>query len=500
MMRAMAQPRPADIDLDRGPERGHGARARVARAGRFAGPAAGCLLAWWIHPAGNGSGSLSAEAAITAGLLLWMSVWWVTEAVDLAVTALLPVALLPLAGAMPFRELAGAYADNVIFLFAGSTVISIALDRHGVSAHFVHWLLAAAGSRPAMVVTAFFAAAAAVSAWVSNAATTALLLPLALGVAQRAEPRGGTDPDHARRSVRNLTAAVLLAVAYGSTVGGGATLVGSPPNGIAANYLRAAGIEMDFARWMHFGVPAALAAAPVVVLVLVRMLPAPDLALVRADRSSLPPLGRNGWIALAIFAGTVATWTTWRQWPDWMRPAGVTEGGVAMAAGVLLMVLPASGARRERLVPWTESSRLPWSVFILFGGGLAIGEAMQETGLAAAIGDSFRGLGALPEPVVLAIVVFGLAFASEVGSNTALTATAVPVLGAVAPALGMPVEKVVVATALGASYAFMLPVGTPPNALVYGTGKVPYGDMLRVGLVLNVAVGAVLVAVLSVLA
>ena len=472
----------------------------VAWIGRVAGPTAGIAVAWWCHPQGGGSGTLSPEAALTAGLLAWMSVWWVTHAVELAVTALLPLALLPTLGAMPPWPIAGAYADNVIFLFAGSTVIGIALDRHGVSAHFVHWLLAAAGSRPGMAVAAFFAAAASVSAWVSNAATTALLLPLALGVAQNAVPRAGAAPDAAARSARNLTAAVLLAVAYGSTVGGGATLVGSPPNGIAANYLRAAGIEMDFVRWLHYGLPAALAAAPVVVLALVRMLPARDVQLVRQDRSKLPPLGREGWTALAIFAATVATWTTWRTWPEGWRPQGLSEGSVAVAAAVLLLVLPARGAARPRLVPWTETRRLPWSVFILFGGGLAIGEAMQRTGLSAALGDSFRGLGELPEPAVLAVVVFGLAFASEVGSNTALTATAVPVLGAIAPALGMPVEKVVVATAFGASYAFMLPVGTPPNALVYGTGKVPYRDMLRVGLVLNLAVGAVLVAVLSMLA
>jgi sodium-dependent dicarboxylate transporter 2/3/5 len=471
----------------------------VARIGRWAGPVLGAALAWWMHPSGGGAGPLGATGALTAGLLLWMAIWWVTQALELAVTALLPVALLPVLGVMPFKELAAAYADNVIFLFAGSTVIGIALDRHGVSAHFVHWLLTAAGSRPAMVVTAFFVASASISAWVSNAATTALLLPLALGVAQNAAARPGTAPEDAARAVRNLTAAVLLAVAYGSTVGGGATLVGSPPNGIAANYLRTAGIDMDFARWMRYGVPAALAAAPVVVAALVVMLPARGIALERADRSTLPPLGRDGWTALAVFALTVLVWTTWRSWPAAWQPAGLTEGGVAIAAAVALMAIPSRGAGRGRLVPWTETGRLPWSVFILFGGGLAIGLAMERTGVADAIGGAFRGLGSLPEPVALAAIVFGLAFASEIGSNTALTATAVPILGAIAPAVGMSVEKVVVATAFGASYAFMLPVGTPPNALVYGTGKVPYASMLRIGLVLNLAVGAVLVAVLSVM-
>ena len=475
----------------------HGAHGIAARAGRIAGPALGIALALWMHPAAGGASALPGGAAVAAGLLLWMATWWVTQAVDLAVTAMLPAVLLPILGVVGFKEVAASYADNVIFLFAGGTVIAVALDRHGVSSHFVHWLLAAAGTRPALVVTALFSAAAALSAFVSNTATTALMLPLAIGVAGNAVPRAGTLPEVAARGARNFTCAALLAIAYGATVGGGATLIGSPPNAIAANYLRAEGVDLDFVGWARIGVPVALAVAPLVLLVLTRMLPAHGIELARRGKESLPPLGFAGWATLAVFGAAVLVWTTSSAWPSGWRPAGLTDGGVAIAAAIMLMVLPAGRGRGERMVPWACTRELPWGVFLLFGGGLAIGDAMQRTGLSASIGEGFAGLGALPAPLVLGAIVVSLAFASEVGSNTALTATAVPILGAVAPALGMPVEKVAVATAFGASYAFMLPVGTPPNALVFGTGKVPHGTMVRVGLVLDLCVAVVVTAMLS---
>lgn len=476
---------------------GHGAHGVAARIGRVAGPALGIALALWMHPGAGAASSLPGEAAVAAGLLLWMATWWVTQAVDLAVTAMLPAALLPILGVVGFKEVAASYADNVIFLFAGGTVIAVALDRHGVSSHFVHWLLAGAGTRPALVVTALFAAATMLSAFVSNTATTALMLPLAIGVATSAVPRPGALPEVAASSARNFTCAALLAIAYGATVGGGATLIGSPPNAIAANYLRAEGVELDFLGWARIGTPIALAVAPVVVFVLNRMLPTHGIELARRGRESLPPLGFAGWATLAVFGAAVLVWTTSSAWPAGWRPAGLTDGGVAIAAAILLMVLPAGRPASERIVPWSCTRGLPWGVFLLFGGGLAIGDAMQRTGLSGAIGESFAGLGALPGPLVLGAIVVSLAFASEIGSNTALTATAVPILGAVAPALGMPVEKVAVATAFGASYAFMLPVGTPPNALVFGTGKVPHGTMVRIGLVLDLCVAVVVTVMLS---
>ena len=471
----------------------------VSRIGVVAGPAVGAALAAWTHPSLLAHGGLSAEGAVTLGILAWMACWWVTQAVELAVTALIPVVLLPLLGLATFKQVGGCFSDSVIFLFAGGTVIAMALDRHGLSARFVHLLLSTAGTRPAMVVGAVFLAATCVSAFVSNTATAALVMPLALGLVARAVPMPGSERHEYERSHRNFSTAVLLSVAYGATVGGGATLVGSPPNGVAANYMRSEGVEVTFVSWAKVGVPIALLAVPVAIAVIVRMLPVRHLHLTHERRQAFPPLGFAGRAALAVFALTVVAWVALPSLPEAWRPKELPDGAVAVAAAALLMALPARDGTRDRIVPWDVAKGMPWHVFILFGGGLAIGEAMERHGVSQAIGQAFSGLGSLPLPVVLGTIVVTMAFASEVGSNTALTATAIPVIAAAGPTLGLSPQQVAFATAFGASYAFMLPVGTPPNAMVYGTGMVPYRAMVSVGFVLNIAMAVLVTAALCVL-
>jgi sodium-dependent dicarboxylate transporter 2/3/5 len=474
---------------------------RAARFGRFAGPAAAAALVAATHPSAGAIGGLGADASWTLGLLAWMATWWMTHAAELAVTSLLPVVLLPALGVARFRDVAGNYADQVIFLFAGGTTIAWALDRHGISERFVGALLRTAGRSPATVVAALFVAAACVSAFVSNMAVTAMMLPLALGVAAGAVPAPGASPAAAARGARNLATAALLAIAYGSSVGGGATLVGSPPNPIAAENLAKAGHPIDFLGWMRVGVPMSIAMSAAAIPVLWWMLPCRGVTLARGGTAA----ARRPWtpaatVTMAVFAATVAAWTTGDLWPEWMRPRDLPDGGVAIAAALVLMLLPAFDGTGARVVPWRAARELPWGVFILFGGDLALADAMQDTGLSAAIGRGFEGLGSLPPFAAIAIVTASLVFASEVGSNTALTATAVPILVAAAPATGLPLQQLVLAATFGASYAFMLPVGTPPNALVYATGRVPHGTMIRVGFVLNLVAIAVVTAVAWLLA
>lgn len=477
---------------------------RAARVGRFAGPATAAALVAATHPAWGAAGGLDADAAWTLGLLAWMAIWWMTHAAELAVTSLLPVVLLPALGVMPFKDVAGNYADQVIFLFAGGTTIAWALDRHGISERFVGALLRTAGRSPTTVVAALFVAAACVSAFVSNMAVTAMMLPLALGVAASAVATPGASAEAAARGKRNLTVAALLAIAYGSSVGGGATLVGSPPNPIAAENLAKAGQPIDFLGWMRVGVPMAVAMTMAAIPILWWMLPCGGVVLRGTDRAGGRVAGcadaRRGWtpaavLTLAVFALTVAAWTTGKHWPEWMRPRDLPDGGIAIAAAAVLMLLPAFDGTGERVVPWRAARELPWGVFILFGGGLALAGAMEDSGLSGAIGRHFEGLGSVAPIVALAAVAASLIFASEVGSNTALAATAVPILVAAAPATGLPLQQLVLAATFGASYAFMLPVGTPPNALVYATGRVPHGTMMRIGFVLNLAAVVVVTAV-----
>ena len=454
---------------------------RLARAALFAGPSIGLALVLLTHPSAGARGGLGAEAAFALGLLAWMAIWWMAEAAPLAVTSLLPVVVLPLAGVGSFRDSAMHYADGIIFLFAGAGVIAAALERHGVTRRFAGSLLRLAGPSPVRNLAAMFAATAAASAFMSNAAVTAMMLPIALGLAATAKPTvPGEAGDRARR---NFGMAVLLSAAYASTVGGAATLIGSPPNAIAAKWLADAGHAVDFAGWARFGVPLSCLVGVAALVVLVRLHPMRGLRCEHA-RDQLLPLGSGAWIAIVVFACTVLAWVSGPAWPAGLR-AGLNDGMVAVVAAIALCAIPSSRAGWQPVVPWSDVERLPWGVYILFGGGLSLADAMQRTGLSTAIGRSFEGLGALPALAALALLVAALVFTSEIASNTALTATAVPIVGALAPSLGVPVERLVIATALGASYAFMLPVGTPPNAMVYATGLVPQRAMMRAGLALN---------------
>jgi sodium-dependent dicarboxylate transporter 2/3/5 len=456
----------------------------VARAGLVVGPLAGAVLVACTHPA-LGHVRLAAPASWTLGLLAWMAIWWMTQAVPMAITSLLPALLLPLLGVGSFRDNAAHYADNIIFLFAGAGMIGLALERHGASERFTRALLGVAGTSPAGALCAVFAATMGISAFMSNAATTAMMVPLAMGIIAAARPAPGVDAAQAAMARRNFATVLLLAAAYASTVGGAATIVGSPPNAIAAKYLTDSGIPVDFMRWARFAVPVALLFAPLALATMALMLPVRGLSLHELRLRPPSPFGAAGWLSASIFACTVFVWVTASLWPAGWRPTHLTDGGVAIAAASLLFVLPASARPWKPLLSWRCAERLPWGVYILFGGGLSLADAMQRTGLSAAIGQSFTGLGSMPAVVVLACVVAVLVFASEIASNTALTATAVPILGALAPELGIPPERLVIAAAFGASYAFMMPVGTPPNAMVYATGLVPHGAMLRVGLALN---------------
>jgi len=402
----------------------------------------------------------------------------------MAVTALLPAILLPLLGIGSFRDNACHYADSVIFLFAGGGVMALALERHGLTDRFTRGLLGLAGTSPLRVVIAVFVGTAGMSAFISNAAVTAMMIPIVAGLASTVRPRLGVSTNITTRASTNFVTITTIVVAYASTIGGTATVIGSPPNAIAAKWLSDNGVPMDFLRWAQFATPLACVMGVVSVIALVRLFPVQgiqcDVPLGQAPRTR-----GAGWITLAIFMAAVGCWITPPDWNAPWRPTLLADGVIAVIAAALLLCLPASTRSWAPVLPWQATQRLPWGVYILFGGGLALADAMQRTGLSQAIGQAFTGLGGVHAFLALGAVVMAMVFASEVASNTALTATAVPIVGALAPALGVPPERLVIATALGASLAFMLPVGTPPNAMVYATGRVSQRQMIRAGFALD---------------
>jgi sodium-dependent dicarboxylate transporter 2/3/5 len=332
-------------------------------------------------------------------------------------------------------------------------------------------------------------ATALLSAFVSNLATAATMMPLAIALGARARADARTDAERAAAG-RFLTS-LLLGVAFASSIGGALTVIGSPPNPIAVEWLRKNGEEVSFVGWLRFSAPATAVFLPIAVVVLgVWLFPARGVSVARLDTTT-PPLGRDGFAALVVFLLAVAAWVTRPLYGDQLKV--VSDGTIAVTAGLLLFLIPSAARRGARILAPSAFARIPWRVLVLFGGGLCLADAMQRTELSTALGDMISSAGTLPSIAVLAILVVLLVLASEVASNTTLTAMAVPIVGALAPGLGVEAKTLVIPAAFAASWAFAMPVGTPPNALVYGSGRLRARDMMRAGIVLDLVAMVVIV-------
>ena len=452
---------------------------RLARAGLLAGPAFFALVMLLPAPAG-----LSPAGRLTAATAVLMAVWWLTEALPLAATALVPLVLFPLLGVASIEDAAGPYASPVIFLFLGGFVIAAALEECGLHRRMAVGIIRLAGTKPASIVGGFMAATAFISMWVSNTATVVMLLPMALSLIAWRDSR--LDAPDAPAFAR----ALLLGLAYAASIGGIGTLIGTPPNALLAGFLSETyGIELGFLQWMMFGVPLVVVSLPLAWLLLTRRLRGVPAEPVGSPGAEAPGLGSVGpmrpaeWLVGTITALTAAAWLT-RPLLERVVP-GISDAGIAVAGALLLFVIPVSWRRWQWALRWERVERLPWGVLILFGGGLTLAQAIQQTGLAAWLGTRMEALAALPPLLIAAAVVTTVIFLSELASNTSVAAVFLPIVASLAVTLGESPLIFSVATAVAASTAFMLPVGTPPNALVYASGRVAAREMARAGLALN---------------
>jgi sodium-dependent dicarboxylate transporter 2/3/5 len=462
----------------------------VERIGLFAGPVL-AVGAWLLGP----SLGLEPQAASVLALLVLMATWWVTLAVEPALTGLVPFVVLAALGIGTPAQIAAPYANDVMFLFGGGALLAFALEQTGVSSRFATGLVRLAGSSPLRVLAAVMVASALLSAFVSNLATAATMLPLAVALGARA--RGAAAGESARAAADRFATSLLLGVAFASSIGGALTIVGSPPNPIAVEWLDKNGIEMDFLRWMRFSVPTTSVFLPLAVVVLgVWMFPARGITVPpSAERGA--PVGRDGMVVLAVFLAAVAAWIGLPLWGG--TPAAVRDGTIAVAAAAILFFVPSARRPGRTLLDGGAFAKVPWRVLVLFGGGLCLADAMQRTGLSASLGELIQAAGALPSLGVLVVLVTALVFASEVASNTTLAAMAVPIVGALAPGLGVAPETLVIPAVFAASWAFALPVGTPPNALVFASGRVRTRDMMCAGVVLDLIAIAVIVVMSRIL-
>ena len=454
------------------------------------GPSPSATIGLWLGPAWllatlllPGPDGMPDSAWRCLGIALLMATWWATEALPIPATSLLPLVVMPSLGINDIASVATSYANPIIYLFLGGFLLGIAMQRWQLHRRIALKVLLLVGHQPRQQIAGFMIATGFLSMWVSNTATAIMMLPIGLSVVSLLE---GGDP----KEVARYATALLLAIAYSASIGGVATLIGTPPNALLAAYLAEdRGIDIGFAQWMMIGLPITLV-----------MMVAAWWWLTRrgfnlgsgseADDMVATELARLGRITKAerrvgsLFLLAAFAWVS-RPFLNDLGLVWLNDTGIAIAAGILLFLLPSGERRGERLMVWEDAQQLPWGILLLFGGGLALAGAISGSGLATWIADQLSLFGALPLLMLIGVVVLVIIFLTEVTSNTATAAAFLPLLGALALSLDISPLIITVPAAIAASCAFMMPVATPPNAIVFATGHMKIRSMIRAGFALN---------------
>ncbi len=441
-----------------------------------------------------------ASAATMAGLASFIAICWVTEVVPIPVTSLFPLLLFPLLGLDSLDQVAANYARPVIFLFLGGFLLAIGLQRSGAHRRVALWIIDHVGSRPDRLILGFMLATALLSMWISNTATVLVMLPIALAVLSEAARSTAT------RKIRDrLGVALMLSIAYSADIGGMATPVGTPPNLILLeiySQLVPGRSPLGFGQWMVLGLPLAAVFLASGWLLLTRILFRfsnaslfGETELIHDARQALGRMRRDEWITALVFVAAALLWMTgddlrlggWtlRGWRSATGLVLVGDASVAIAAACLLFAIPSTDHPGETLLTWKQSSQVPWGLLLLFGGGFAVASGFQVSGLSNSIGHAMTGLAGLHPVVIVATVCVVITLLTEVTSNTATTSLILPILAEAAPGLNMDPLLLMIPATLSASCAFMMPVASPTQAIVYGSGYVTIRQMVRAGIAFN---------------
>ncbi len=514
-----SQPPPSEIAGSTGP---------AARVGLWLGPT--LAVASLLLPVAD----LAWEARLVLAMLILMATWWITEALPLAATALLPIIAVPLIGidvgtdargrlacateglcrdglAAPLAnerllnlgDLGAHYANPIVLLYIGGFLIGIAIERWGLSTRIAYGLVARGGANPKLMLGGFLLAAAFISMWISNTSTSLILTPLALSVAAGSAVNGRENPKFA--------AALVLGIAYAATVGGLATPIGTPPNGIALTQLRAQGLEVSFGQWMAVGVPVVIVLLPIAWFILSRGLKIDAegargaQARVKAELSKLGPLTTPEGRTATIFFLIAGLWMVSTLIADWIGTAllggaridgGHVDTMIATLGALLLFIVPAGGGANRPILVWDDAQKIPWGILLLFGGGLALAAAAELSGLSMYLARSLEGVADLHPALVILMVGLLVIVITEFASNIATISLMGPVLISLAASSNtLGAAAFIVPAAMAASMGFAMPVGSASNAIAYGTGKVKQADMIRRGLVMNLCALVVLTIV-----
>lgn len=434
---------------------------------------------------------MNKEAWKTAAVGLLMATWWITEAIPIPATSLLPIVLFPILGVMSISEATSPYANPLIYLFMGGFIIAIAMKRWQLHKRIALNIVNFVGTNPKSIIIGFIIASAFLSMWVSNTAAALMMLPIALSVIEMSKKQGGLEQNEGHTKT-NFELVLVLSIAYACNIGGTGTLIGTPPNAVLAGYmLEAHQFEISFLDWLLVGLPFVIIGLPVMYFVLSKVVyPVTLDKLPGGSQAIQDELQKLGTITgpekkvATVFVLTACAWII-RPFISDIVP-GLSDAGIAITAGAILFMIPADRKKGTNILEWSDMKDMPWGILILFGGGLSLAAAISGTGLAAWIGSAISALQVLPLLMLLAFAVSVMIFLTEITSNTATTSVFVPILASVAIGLGQNPLLFAVPAALGASCAFMLPVATPPNAIIYASNEVKIFQMSRAGLWLNI--------------
>ncbi|WP_137288666.1 SLC13 family permease [Natronorubrum halophilum] len=510
-------------DDDRSPFDVSGSYGLRQKIGFGLGPVLFALI--FLSPTPEG---LTPDGQAVAAVTAWVAVWWMSEAIPIPATSLLPIVLFPLTGALPAAETTPSYANPLIFLFMGGFFLAMAMQRWGLHRRIALRTIKAVGTEPSRLILGFMLATAFLSMWVSNSATVMMMVPIALAVIYQTADlvdETGLDIDTSEGNF-SFGIALMLCIAYGASVGGVSTLIGTPPNILFAGQAQELfGESVSFAQWMLYGVPISIVGLAAVYVYVTRLAMSPEFDQLpiggdTIDRqlSDLGSMGRQEKLVLVVFVGMALAWIgasligQFESAPAFV-PAPIAtlldpifalpvpedaDTVVAIGGAMVLFTLPTKTEDGDHtfLLDWSSAVDIPWGVILLFGGGLAIAAGFGETGLAVWIGEQLQALEGVSMALILFSVVVMTIFLTEVTSNTATTAMLMPILAGVAIGIGVHPFGLMIAGATAASFAFMLPVATPPNAIVFGSGYITLPQMARVGFGLNV-IGIVLITAVA---
>ena len=463
--------------------------------GLIAGPLAAILLGLFFAP-----DDLEPAGRMTAAMAAWMAIWWASEAVPFAVTALLPLIFFPILGINNIKATSAPYANPMIYLFMGGFIVARAIEHWDLHRRMALNIFTLVGTHARALVGGIMMAAALISMWISNTATSLMLLPIATSIV--AVVMNSVD-GLSETQKRNFGITMVLGLAYGATIGGVATLVGTPPNAFLASFLdETMGIEIGFGQWMLVGVPVSLTLLPLGWLVLTRFAYPVDFTAsektqvhLRDLKAELGPITPPQKRVAMIFIALALAWALRKPITGLTGLSGLSDTGIAIFAAILTFVIPSGDHSQRSLLTWEQAAKLPWGILVLFGGGLSLAASVSSSGLAVWLGNSLSGLGAVHFALLVIAATALVIFLTELTSNLATIATFLPVMAALAVALDQDVLLLAVPVALAASCAFMLPIATPPNAIAFSSNMVTIPNMARAGFLLNLIAIALLFVV-----